>query len=170
MSSFISFLFTLLLFFSMHEYCKARHLAVGNNGFASLFHYPHKGLFPGMVKVKLEIDSIGEKTKGISDSINADNAKAVAKSTENRKDHSRISITEHNKYRNGGGGGGFSGWNNAGSEIFESFCHVGLLKATRMKDPGRRGLKEDVDFKTKNVQDDDYDPPHQTPPIHNKQN
>lgn len=62
-----------------------------------------------MVKVKLEIDSMGEKTKGISDSINADNAKAVAKSTENRKDHSRISITEHNKYRNGGGGGGFSG-------------------------------------------------------------
>ncbi|EXC08934.1 hypothetical protein L484_003386 [Morus notabilis] len=67
----------------------------------------------------------------------------------------------------------------AGREMFESFCHVSLLKATQIKEPRRRGLsaKEAVQFNAANKVEDnhdrdhavvsDYEPPHGTPPIHN---
>ncbi|KAH9678397.1 E3 ubiquitin protein ligase RIN2 [Citrus sinensis] len=57
----------------------------------------------------------------------------------------------------------------AGSEKFESSSHVGLLEATRFLEGSRRRAigtnnnkaEEDVAAAT------DYEPPHQTPPIHN---
>ncbi|XP_030488615.2 uncharacterized protein LOC115705420 [Cannabis sativa] len=74
----------------------------------------------------------------------------------------------------------------SGKKIFESLCicDVGLLKATQIKEPRRRlikrrlSLKEEVDnFNTTSKVEDhhhhvvvkDYEPPHGTPPIHNKQ-
>ncbi|KAF3433142.1 hypothetical protein FNV43_RR24244 [Rhamnella rubrinervis] len=82
---------------SMHG-CKARHLGVGHKGFASLFHYHHKGL------VKPELDSMQRGTNAGSDSyvaVKGDHAVATISSNEDAKDSRSTSAVEELKNRNG---------------------------------------------------------------------
>lgn len=100
--------------------CKARHLGVGNKGFASLFHYHHHNkvidfysfcfcfsstiyLFGYLVlqvtvKFKLEMGSMEGKTKGCEKA----DREAVAGSSEERKEFYSRSFLKEQKYRNGG--------------------------------------------------------------------
>ncbi|XP_050253956.1 uncharacterized protein LOC126700017 isoform X2 [Quercus robur] len=65
-----------------------------------------------------------------------------------------------------------------GCENSKSSCHMGLLRETRINKGSRRRalsiigskVKEDIVFngnKVQAVEVTDYEPPHQTPPIHN---
>ncbi|PON56262.1 hypothetical protein PanWU01x14_182740 [Parasponia andersonii] len=170
--SMISCFFIFLLCLSKQGSCKARHFgARGQKGIFAAEHFHYSG--KGMEKVQLQMDSSKggiAVTKQGGNSV-ADKRHAGATAQENVKEYSSsgTSVKEPLNHKRA---------KISGKEIFESLSHVGLPKATQIKELRRRGLfvKEAVDFNTTNKVEDqyhvvvkDYEPPHGTPPIHNKE-
>ncbi|XP_052290237.1 uncharacterized protein LOC127900013 [Citrus sinensis] len=148
----MSAIFSLLIFFlfvSMHA-CSARHLGVINNeSAAKRLHFCGKGC--DEVKV-LDLKNASERGRnGDGIIINRSN-KGSAITHQEQKDDSKAALLLL-----------------SGSEKFESSSHVGLLKATRFLEGSRRRAIETNNNKAEEdvAAATDYEPPHQTPPIHN---
>ncbi|XP_050253955.1 uncharacterized protein LOC126700017 isoform X1 [Quercus robur] len=139
--SIISSFFILLLFLSMHEYCNARGLGVIDKASSLQFIVSEKV----EEKVKHNMETI----QGGTDGNNIDDKSQGGATTQI-----------------------------PGCENSKSSCHMGLLRETRINKGSRRRalsiigskVKEDIVFngnKVQAVEVTDYEPPHQTPPIHN---
>ncbi|XP_040363424.1 uncharacterized protein LOC121049641 [Rosa chinensis] len=174
MSIMSSLFFTLLCFSSMHANSEARYIGLGRShrGFRALFPHSDKGQFLVVEKLRLGIDW---STKG-SVLVKQDDDLAG----EQKGNHGRVVSSSSSSSTTTTTTKGKLEY--AGSEIFESSsstsAHMGLHKdkatTTVTKESRRRGLyaKERQTNKVEDDDDgvvlDDYKPPHQTPPIHNR--
>ncbi|KAM5557086.1 hypothetical protein ABKV19_024464 [Rosa sericea] len=170
MSIMSSLFFTLLCFSSMHANSEARYIGLGRShkGFRALFPHSDKGQFLVVEKLRLGIDSstrgsvLVKQDDDLAGEQKGNHGGAVVSTT------TTTTTTTKGKLEY------------AGSEIFESSsstsAHMGLHKdkatTTITKESRRRGLYA-KERQTNKVEDDgvvldDYKPPHQTPPIHNK--
>ncbi|XP_062087145.1 uncharacterized protein LOC133793934 [Humulus lupulus] len=160
--SIICCFFIFLLCLSKQSSCEARQIGVHQKGAVEMVQIQMELTKGGVVLTK------GENYIMASDDEAGDaGATATTQGKMSSSKSSETSIKERLKHIRGK----FSG-----KKIFESLSDVGLLKATQIKEPRRRGLsvKEDVDFNnTSKVEDhvvvSDYEPPHGTPPIHNRE-
>ncbi|CAL9008495.1 unnamed protein product [Prunus brigantina] len=163
-----------LLCLSMHA-CEARYIGLGHKGFGASLQQSGKGVLLVVEKFRLGMDS----TEG---SVKKEDGAA-------EKGHGAIiqdSMTRATKGLKFTSRAQKSGMEKAGGDqiVESSGHHMGLLKATSTittnKEEARRRRsvllsvnKEAVDSKSNdkvenNVVFTDYNPPHQTPPIHNK--
>ncbi|TQD98987.1 hypothetical protein C1H46_015354 [Malus baccata] len=176
MSSIISSVFSIfLLFLSMHE-CEARYIGLVPQGFGAPFQPSSKGLINVEKFKTLGMDSSkGFVTKEDDGAITSTTTQNTNETKDSKTTTPPPSVNEV-KYTSRGQK---SGMEHAGSEILESLGHmVGLLKATSpttKKEARRRALsgKEAVNYNSDdrvedNVVHTDYNPPHSTPPIHNR--
>ncbi|KAK9178584.1 hypothetical protein WN943_027776 [Citrus x changshan-huyou] len=146
----------------MHA-CSARHLGVINNeSAAKRLHFCGKGC--DEVKV-LDLKNASERGRnGDGIIINRSN-KGSAITHQEQKDDSKAALL----LLSGHVSSSLIEMKHAGSEKFESSSHVGLLKATRFLEGSRRRAIETNNNKAEEdvAAATDYEPPHQTPPIHN---
>ncbi|XP_050155138.1 uncharacterized protein LOC126629220 [Malus sylvestris] len=182
MSSIISSVFSIfLLFLSMHE-CEARYIVLVPQGFGAPFQPSSKGLLNVEKFKTLGMDSSKGFVMKEDDEAEKVHGRAITSTTTQNPNETKDSKTttppsvNEVKYTSRGQK---SGMEHAGSEILESLGHmVGLLKATSpttKKEARRRALsgKEAVNYNSDdrvedNVVHTDYNPPHSTPPIHNR--
>ncbi|KAM1141889.1 hypothetical protein ACFX13_042496 [Malus domestica] len=168
MSSILSSLFSIFfLFLSMHA-CEARYIGLGPKGFGAPFLPFGKGLLLLEKFKTLGMDSSKGFVMKEYDAAEKGHGGAITSTTTPVKE---VKCTSR---------GHKSGMEPAGSEIVESSDHhmVGLLKTTSpttKKEARRRALsgKEAVNYNSDdkvedNVVHTDYNPPHSTPPIHNR--
>ncbi|KAB2598513.1 hypothetical protein D8674_001433 [Pyrus ussuriensis x Pyrus communis] len=181
MSSIIYSVFSIfLLFLSMHE-CQARYIVLVPKGVGATFQPSSKGLLLVEKFKTLGMDSSKGFVMKEDDEVEKVHGGAITSTTTQDTNETKDSKTppppvNEVKYNSRGQK---SGMEHAGSEILESLGHmVGLLRATSpttKKEARRRALsgKEAVNYNTDDKVDDnvvhtDYNPPHSTPPIHNR--